>query len=206
MAKPLEHRKEALAQFLRDWGVESGDGFNMPIIPAVLPVAVIDQADEFLCRTRPTIWENAAQSAVAAVYALVGVYAATSPVIVRLFEVTTHSSATVFLRVGTVDVRTANDATVTVTSSLPRGRTFSVQLLTGTTTVAAADMVLYSQGETHYSELNQGGIGGHHGMICLRKGEYIWASSATVNKTIGINVALDELQIQLQTVPEDLGA
>lgn len=191
----LGHEKQ-LQSFMRDWGWE--DTTAPQLVPAVFPVVVLDQADEFLCRYRPTFLARATREAVAAVYSYIGLQAGAWPIV--LSHLTPYGALVVGglqLIFTVADPRTANQAELNTVTGLARGEAQSAAILAGTSAVAGNGWVLDDAAAVYEPEYRQQ-------KLCLRPGEGIWIVSGAVNTTIFGMFSWTEFAIVPQQNPPDL--
>lgn len=195
--------RKNLQSFLRDWGYP--DRAQEPeLLNAVLPVVMVDDAAEFLCRDRPMYMGRSGLGATAAVYSVVGLVAGNWPI--KIFRVVPYAitAGTALWLIWTergVDLRTANQATGSSVTSLLRGQVRQSSLYAGTTTVNETGWTLYDvQGTAEVERLPEW----RDNPLCLRPGEGLWVVGGAVNVNVNAEWSWEELAITPANVPPDV--
>lgn len=193
------HYTKSFSTFARDYGIQEGSG--LPALhEGVVPVSLVDDRSEYVLPNYPTYVAKGEQAAVAAVYALAGIFVPPAGNPVRLLGVWGEQYTTQFT-LGIVSLITANAGTFTP-AGLARGSTMTTQGLTGTTTVDPA-------GLDYMATFLLSTIDGSppadalRGLI-LRPGEYFWANSLGVNTQCELNMVFEELLFPIVANPSAL--
>ncbi len=198
------HYRKDFTNLTRDYQAQDESG-----LPEITPVVIADDARDMVTRLRPTYAAQGTMAATAAVYGLIGIAAGAlgGAIEIQQLYVSGAQASNVALLLGIADLRTANQATVTIgaTQTWLRGQTQAALLYEGTTTVAPAAtqaFLIYDTGGATSQEqqpLISPGLG-----IVLRAGEFLWCEAATVNIAFSVNILWREWRFPLPANPPNL--
>lgn len=189
-------KTEPARQLLADYGYQGNadqPSALPPIVPAIVPVLVVDDGSEYSERAWPWCAWQSGQAGVAALYSACAIHATTRPIIVRNAITVPKSDHDTYYLPSSQDIRTGNQAVSTppAHAGCKRGASaWSAQLLKGTTAAAYLGGLQLTENANYadgfMSTTVVPGMSAPQRGVLLLPGEYLWVLSNVAQTTINV--------------------
>ena len=170
------------SNFARDYAII--DESSIPqVVPAVFPVAVVDNNSEYCERTYPIFGGDGTMAATAAVFGLVGIRAGNRPIVVQSAGIVLEAASGVAATLDAGDLRTANSTTSSRFDGLGRagGTAGGVGLATATILQGTTTLATHFGWDVFNLATTRNNLLPNPLDLVLRPGEGLWFVNDTVN-------------------------